>query len=54
MQPGKPAGIARHIGARPIGAFGNSDGDYGMLRYTTEGAGRRLVMIVHHDDGLRE
>ncbi len=52
--PGKPVGIARHIGARPIAAFGNSDGDYQMLRYTTEGPGRRLGMIVHHDDSARE
>ena len=52
--PGKPIGIARHIGSRPIAAFGNSDGDYEMLRYTTEGAGRRLGMIIRHDDAERE
>ena len=52
--PGKPVGIARQIGARPVIAFGNSDGDYEMLRYTTEGSGRRLAMIVHHDDAERE
>ena len=52
--PGKPVGIARFIGRRPIAAFGNSDGDWHMLRYTTEGAGRRLGMILHHDDAARE
>jgi hypothetical protein len=52
--PGKPIGIARHIGSRPIAAFGNSDGDYEMLRYTTEGAGRRFGMIIRHDDAARE
>jgi phosphoserine phosphatase len=52
--PGKPVGIARHIGQRPIAAFGNSDGDYEMLRYVTEGPGRRLGMIVRHDDAERE
>jgi phosphoglycolate phosphatase-like HAD superfamily hydrolase len=52
--PGKPVGIARYIGRRPIAAFGNSDGDYQMLRYTTEGAGRRFGLIVHHDDAERE
>jgi phosphoserine phosphatase len=52
--PGKPAGIARYIGQRPIAAFGNSDGDYQMLRYTTEGSGKRFAMIVHHDDAARE
>lgn len=52
--PGKPVGIARFIGRRPIAAFGNSDGDYQMLRYTTEGPGARFGMIVHHDDAERE
>ena len=52
--PGKPVGIAKHVGRRPIAAFGNSDGDWHMLRYTTEGAGRRLGMIVRHDDAARE
>ncbi|MCI0333509.1 MAG: haloacid dehalogenase-like hydrolase [Planctomycetes bacterium] len=33
--PGKPVGINRFIGRRPIMAFGNSDGDYEMLRWTT-------------------
>jgi phosphoserine phosphatase len=52
--PGKPVGIAKHIGRRPIAAFGNSDGDWHMLRYTTEGAGRRLGMLIRHDDAQRE
>jgi phosphoglycolate phosphatase-like HAD superfamily hydrolase len=52
--PGKPVGIARHIGRRPIAAFGNSDGDWHMLRYATEGAGRRFGMILRHDDADRE
>ena len=52
--PGKPVGIARHIGRRPIAAFGNSDGDFEMLRYTTEGPGPRLGMILRHDDAARE
>ena len=52
--PGKPVGIAKQIGRRPIAAFGNSDGDEEMLRYTTEGPGRRFAMIVRHDDAARE
>ena len=51
---GKPVGIQRHIGRRPIAAFGNSDGDYEMLAWTTAGSGKRLGMIVHHDDDERE
>jgi haloacid dehalogenase-like hydrolase len=52
--PGKPAGISRALGRRPVAAFGNSDGDYEMLEYTTTGPGRRLGVIVHHDDAERE
>ena len=52
--PGKAIGIVRHIGRRPIAAFGNSDGDFEMLRYTTEAPGHRLGMIICHDDAVRE
>jgi hypothetical protein len=51
---GKPVGIARHIAAPPLAAFGTSDGDRQMLRYTTEGPWRRLGMIVRHHDAARE
>lgn len=51
---GKPVGIHRYIGRRPILAVGNSDGDFEMLEYTTSGSGLRLAMIVHHDDTERE
>ncbi len=51
---GKPVGILTHIGKRPIAAFGNSDGDYQMLQWTTAGPGKRLGMFVHHDDANRE
>jgi phosphoglycolate phosphatase-like HAD superfamily hydrolase len=52
--PGKPVGIAQVIGRRPIAAFGNSDGDFQMLEYTSGGPGRRLALIVHHTDADRE
>jgi phosphoserine phosphatase len=51
---GKPVGINSHIGKRPIAAFGNSDGDFQMLEWTTSGDGPRFGMIVHHDDAVRE
>jgi phosphoserine phosphatase len=51
---GKPIAIQRHIGRRPIAAFGNSDGDLQMLQWTTAGAGARFAMIVHHTDAARE
>jgi hypothetical protein len=52
--PGKPVGIQKFIGRRPIAAFGNSDGDLQMLQYTAAGKGRRLMLIVHHTDETRE
>jgi len=52
--PGKPVGIYRHIGKRPIAAFGNSDGDLQMLQFTAAGEGPRLALLVHHDDAERE
>jgi phosphoglycolate phosphatase-like HAD superfamily hydrolase len=52
--PGKPVGINRFIGRRPIFAFGNSDGDLQMLQWTTAGSGARFGGIVHHTDAERE
>lgn len=51
---GKPVGIQQHIGRRPIAAFGNSDGDFEMLEWTTSGNGPRFGLIVHHTDADRE
>lgn len=52
--PGKPVGINRFIGRRPILAFGNSDGDLQMLQWTMAGGGVRFAGIVHHTDAERE
>jgi phosphoglycolate phosphatase-like HAD superfamily hydrolase len=64
--PGKPVGINRFIGRRPIFAFGNSDGDQQMLEWTAAGnqgrsrpvldgaMGARFAGIVHHTDAERE
>jgi hypothetical protein len=52
--PGKPVGINRFIGRRPIFAFGNSDGDLQMLQWTMAGNGARFAGIVHHTDADRE
>ncbi|WP_455223050.1 HAD family hydrolase [Kaarinaea lacus] len=51
---GKPVGINQHIGRRPIAAFGNSDGDFQMLQWTTAGEGARLGVLIHHTDADRE
>ena len=50
----KPVGINQHIGRRPIAAFGNSDGDREMLEYTQGGSGARFMLLVLHDDAVRE
>lgn len=52
--PGKPVGISKFIGRRPILAFGNSDGDLQMLQYTAGGKRQSLMLILHHDDAVRE
>jgi phosphoglycolate phosphatase-like HAD superfamily hydrolase len=51
---GKPVGIHQFIGRRPLAAFGNSDGDFEMLQWTTAGPGPRFGLIVHHTDAERE
>jgi phosphoserine phosphatase len=51
---GKPVGINTFIGRRPVAAFGNSAGDREMLEWTGSGSGRRLMMLVFHDDAERE
>ena len=50
----KVQNIGLHIGRRPILAFGNSDGDLAMMRYTLAGPGARLALLLHHDDADRE
>jgi phosphoserine phosphatase len=51
---GKPVGIQKFIGRRPIAAFGNSDGDLQMLQWTAAGNGKRFMLLVHHTDAERE
>ncbi len=51
---GKPVGINRFIGRRPIFSFGNSDGDQQMLEWTAAGSGARFMGLVHHTDAVRE
>ena len=51
---GKPVGIHRFIGRRPVACFGNSDGDQAMLEWTTIEHGPAFGLIVHHTDADRE
>jgi phosphoglycolate phosphatase-like HAD superfamily hydrolase len=51
---GKPIGIQKFIGRRPIFAVGNSDGDQQMLQWTAAGGGAGFMGLVHHTDAERE
>jgi len=50
----KPRCIERELGQRPLLAAGNSDGDLALLRWTAEGQGARLPLVVRHTDAARE
>ncbi len=51
---GKPVGIHKFIGRRPVFAFGNSDGDLQMLQWTAATPGTHFVGLIHHTDDVRE
>jgi hypothetical protein len=51
---GKPVAINKHIGRRPIAAFGDSDGDLQMLQWTAAGTKPRFGLLVNHTDSVRE
>jgi hypothetical protein len=50
----KPRCVERDLGRRPLLAAGNSDGDLALLRWTAEGGGPRLPLVVRHNDAARE
>ena len=51
---GKPVGIHKYIGKKPIFASGNSDGDLQMLQYTASNPKGAFMLYLHHTDGDRE
>lgn len=51
---GKPVGIQKFIGRRPVFAFGNSDGDHQMLQWAAAASGPHFMGLVHHTDAERE
>jgi len=51
---GKPLGINKFIGRRPVFASGNSDGDLAMMQWTAAGKGKRFMLYLHHTDDVRE
>ncbi|MCQ0111505.1 HAD family hydrolase [Zhouia amylolytica] len=51
---GKPIGINRFIGKKPVFAAGNSDGDLQMLRWTDANEHKSFQLYIHHTDSIRE
>lgn len=53
---GKPVGISRHIGRRPLFVAGNvlSAGDVAMMEYSKGRRGPSFQLLVNHDDADRE
>lgn len=51
---GKPVGINKFIGRKPVFACGNSDGDLQMLQWTASNKYKNFELYVHHTDSTRE
>ncbi|WP_274475594.1 HAD family hydrolase [Mangrovimonas aestuarii] len=51
---GKPVGINRYIGRKPVFSVGNSDGDLQMLRWADANKLKSFKLYVHHTDSVRE
>lgn len=51
---GKPVGINRFIGKKPVFASGNSDGDLQMLQWTDSNSYNTFQLYLHHTDAERE
>lgn len=51
---GKPVGIHRYIGCKPVFAAGNSDGDLQMIRWSDASTSKNFQLFVHHTDSVRE
>ncbi|OBQ52256.1 haloacid dehalogenase [Tamlana sp. s12] len=51
---GKPVGINKFIGKKPVFAAGNSDGDLQMLQYAASSKYKSFQLYVHHTDADRE
>lgn len=51
---GKPVGINRYIGRKPVFVGGNSDGDLQMMRWGDSNTFKSFQLYVHHTDSVRE
>lgn len=51
---GKPIGIHKFIGQKPVFASGNSDGDLQMMQWTASNKHKSFMLYLHHTDAERE
>lgn len=51
---GKPVGINRYIGRKPVFAAGNSDGDLQMMQWSDANSLKNFQLYIHHTDSVRE
>jgi phosphoglycolate phosphatase-like HAD superfamily hydrolase len=51
---GKPIGIHKFIGKKPVFASGNSDGDLQMMQWTASNTNKSFMLYLHHTDAVRE
>ena len=51
---GKPIGIHKFIGQKPVFASGNSDGDLQMMQWTASNKHKSFMLYLHHTDDERE
>jgi phosphoserine phosphatase len=51
---GKPVGINKFIGKKPVFASGNSDGDLQMLQWTDSNSYKSFQLYLQHTDSIRE
>jgi phosphoserine phosphatase len=51
---GKPIGIHKFIGKKPVFASGNSDGDLQMMQWAASNEHKSFLLYLHHTDGDRE
>ncbi len=51
---GKPVGIHKYIGKKPVFASGNSDGDLQMMQWTASNKYKSFILYLHHTDADRE
>jgi hypothetical protein len=51
---GKPIGINKFIGRKPVFASGNSDGDLQMMQWTDSNKYPSFQLYLHHTDSERE